>query len=86
VDYSPLCNVNSRASAEKEKEEEEREGEGGWPMVEAWLRREDTAGGLVGFGGGIGDWCWLLVKEEERLQGREARRRAYYIRCSGGFL
>jgi hypothetical protein len=55
-------------------------------MVEAWLRREDTAGGLVGFGGGIGDWCWLLVKEEERLQGREARRRAYYIRCSGGFL
>jgi hypothetical protein len=55
-------------------------------MVEAWLRRGDTAGGLVGFGGGIGGWCWLLVKEKEKLQRREARRRAHYMRWSGGFL
>jgi len=62
VDCSPLCNVNSRASAEKEEEEEEeREGEGGWPMVEAWLRRGDTTGGLIGVGGGHGGW-WRKKK------------------------
>jgi len=55
-------------------------------MVEAWLRRGDTAGGLVGFGGGNGGWCWLLVKEEETLQRREARRRAHYMRWSSSFL
>jgi hypothetical protein len=54
--------------------------------VEAWLRRGGLAGGSVGFGGGNGGWCRLLVKDEENLQRREARRRAHYMRCSGGYL
>jgi hypothetical protein len=41
--------------------------------VEAWLRRGGSAGGSVGFGGGNGGRCQLLVKEEEKLQRREAR-------------
>ena len=66
----------------KEEEEEEREGEGGWPVVEAWMRW----GGSAGFGGRNGGRCRLVVKEEEKLQRREAQRRSYYIRCSGGCL
>ena len=85
MDYSPLftCNVNSGAPVE---EEEEREGEGGWPVVEAWLRRGGSVGGLVGFDGGNGGRCRLLVKEEEKLQRREAQWHAHYMRWSGSFL
>jgi len=54
--------------------------------VEAWLRRGGSAGGSVGFGGGNGGRCQLLVKEEEKLQRREVRLRAHYMRCLGGRL
>jgi len=69
-----------------EEEEEEREGEGGWPTVEAWLLQGGSSGGSTGFDGRNGGRCRLLVKEEEKLQRREARRRSHYMRCSGGCL
>jgi len=55
-------------------------------VVEAWLQRGGSVGGSVGFGRGNGGRYPLLVKEEEKLQRREARLRAHYMRWSGGFL
>ena len=55
-------------------------------MVEAWLQQGGSASGSVGFGGGNGGRCRLLVKEEEKLQMRKARRRAHYMRCLGDCL
>jgi len=54
--------------------------------MEARLRRGGSASGSAGFGERNGGWCRLLVKEEEKLQRREARRRSHYMRCSGGCL
>jgi hypothetical protein len=55
-------------------------------VVEAWLRRGGSVSGLVGFGRGNGGRYRLLVKEEEKLQRREAQLRAHYMRWSGSFL
>jgi len=54
--------------------------------MEAWLRRGGSVGGSAGLDGRNGGRCRLLVKEEEKLQRREARQRSQYIRCSGGCL
>ena len=55
-------------------------------MVEAWLQQGGSVSGSIGFGGGNGGRCRLLVKEEEKLKMREARRRAHYMRCLGDCL
>jgi len=85
VDYSPLF-TQCEPWRPPRKKKKKREGEGGWPAIEASLRRGGSVGDSAGFDGRNGGRCRLLVKEEEKLQRREARRRSHYMRCSGSCL